>query len=74
MQIQIKLVGLFKTDRFETEMRTYPDGAVVRDVVTDLRLPLVHLGIILLNDLHAEMDTPLADGDALTLLPFVDGG
>ena len=74
MQIQVKLIGLFKTGRFAEQARTYPEESRVAEVVADLQLPRQHLGIVLINGRHAEEDAVLADGDELTLLPFVDGG
>lgn len=74
MQIQIRLVGLFKTERSAEQIRCYPDGSRVTDVVVDLALPQQHLGIVLINGLHAEPETELANGDTLTLIPLVDGG
>lgn len=74
MQIQVRLIGLFKTGRFSEETRVYSDGSCVADVIADLGLPSEHLGIVLINDVHAKKDAPLADGDKLVLLPLLDGG
>lgn len=74
MQIQVRLIGLFKSGRFGEQVRSYPAGSLVADVVSDLDLPREHLGIVLINDLHADLESPLNDGDRLTLLPLLDGG
>jgi len=74
MQIRVRLVGLFKNGRFVEETRTYPEKFRVDQVVAALDLPREHLGIVLINGRHAELDAQLAEGDALTLLPVFDGG
>jgi len=74
MIVNVKLIGLFQTGRFRQQDRVYPDGTEVRTVVTDLDLPQQHFGIILVNGVHARIDTVLVDRDQLVLMPIVDGG
>lgn len=74
MQIRIKLYGVFRIDRFKEEVRDYPPGTTVREVVEVLRLPGQLLGIVLINGAHAGVDDLLQEGDALTLLPLLGGG
>jgi sulfur carrier protein ThiS len=74
MEITVKLVGLFQTDRFKQRVCTYPPGTRVDDVVADLGLPRLHLGIVLINGVHAATDTRLTEGDQLMLLPLLGGG
>jgi molybdopterin converting factor small subunit len=42
--------------------------------VNDLDLPRQHFGIVLVNGIHADSDTLLAEGDQLVIMPIVDGG
>lgn len=72
--INIKLVGLFKSGRFRQKDCAFPKGIQVRAVVEQLQVPLHLLGIILINGVHAHIDSPLNDGDALVLLPLLEGG
>jgi molybdopterin converting factor small subunit len=74
MGIKIKLYGVFRIDRFKEEVRDYPPGIIVREVVEDLRIPDRLLGIVLINGIHAGVDDFLKDGDSLTLLPLLGGG
>jgi sulfur carrier protein ThiS len=74
MKINVKLIGLFQTGRFQREDREYPPGSKVRAVVADLQLPPQHFGIVLVNGVHADSETILADGDCLVLMPIVGGG
>ncbi len=74
MKIEISLHGVFRIDRFAQQVRDYPDGATVQDVVRDLGLPERLLGIVVVNERHATVDHRLQDGDALMLLPLLGGG
>lgn len=72
--IRVKLFGLFRIDRFKEEVRSYPCGVRVRQVVADLQLPEHLLGIVVINDVHASIDEVLQDGDTLSLFPLLGGG
>lgn len=72
--IRINLHGVFRMDRFKSEVRRYAVGISVRDVVTDLALPEHLLGIVVINDVHAGIGDVLTDGDSLSLYPLLDGG
>lgn len=74
MNVNVKLVGLFQTGRFKQKDREYPAGTQVQDVIDDLQLPQQHFGIVLINGMHADIDTLLNDGDLLVIMPIVDGG
>ena len=74
MKITLKLVGAFRVGRFKEDVREYPPSTCVREVVEDLRIPNPLLGAVLINDVHAGVDSMLHDGDRLCLLPFMDGG
>ena len=74
MKINVKLVGMFRIGRFNEKRLEYPSDARVFDIVDDLQLPKDILGIILINGVHAGEQDSLKDGDALSLLPMLDGG
>lgn len=74
VQITIKLFGVFRTARFLQEVRAYPDGTTVADVVRDLGLPEHLLGIVVIDGVHASTADILQDGATLALLPLLDGG
>lgn len=74
MEIRVRLYGVFRIDRFKDEVRDYPPGTTVREVVEDLRIPDRLLGIVLINGVHAGVDDLLTEGDVLTLLPLLGGG
>ncbi|HEY5674889.1 MAG TPA: MoaD/ThiS family protein [Malonomonas sp.] len=74
MQITVKLSGAFRVGRFKEQVRTYPSGSSIQQVVDSLQLPEQILGIVLINGVHADFTDLLHDGDTLTILPIVDGG
>jgi sulfur carrier protein ThiS len=74
MNINVKLVGLFRTGRFKQNNCDYPSATKVQDVINDLELPKQHFGIVLINGVHADVNTLLNEGDHLVLMPIVDGG
>ena len=74
MTLTIKLYGVFRIDRFKEQQFRFPAGFCVDEVVEQLQLNRQLLGIILINDQHADMATKLADGDTLALLPILEGG
>ena len=53
---------------------TLPRGAVVRDAVSALGIPEQSTGIVVCNDAHLELGSPLADGAEVSLFPPLAGG
>jgi molybdopterin converting factor small subunit len=49
-------------------------GLTVRAVLAEEGLPEAAVHIIMLNGVHAGLDSPLRDGDRLGLFPAVGGG
>lgn len=50
------------------------DGATVREVMTQLRIPLELPNILLVNGRQASEDAVLRDGEALSIFPPLAGG
>ena len=50
------------------------EAVTPRAVVARLGLPLGALGLVLINNQQATLDTPLHDGDRLDILPLLGGG
>ncbi|WP_429885283.1 MoaD/ThiS family protein [Geoalkalibacter halelectricus] len=74
MKVRIKLHGVFRRGRFKDEIRDYPAGTRVVDVVRELGFSDQLLGTVIINDMHADIEQELKDGDCLMLLPLLDGG
>lgn len=74
MNVNVKLHGVFRIDRFVEEVLELPDECRAVEVVERLGLEPILLGIVLVNGRHADVETLLSDGDELSLLPLLDGG
>jgi len=74
MRISVQLAGAFRVGRFREQLLEYPEGTRVEEVIAALELPEQILGIVLINGLHASRQDTLQEGDALALLPLLDGG
>ncbi len=51
-----------------------PEGITVGEVITRLGLPVNHPKIILQNGMNVPEETPLADGDLVSVFPPLAGG
>ena len=74
MQITVKLFATFRVGRFDMATREYPPGTRIAEVISDFHIPEKEIGMIMLNNRHAELDQELHDGDSLALFPLVGGG
>ena len=74
IRVRIRLVGVFQRGRPQEADHRFPAGCTVGQAVQSLDLPDALLGIYLRNGVHADGADQLQDGDALTILPIVDGG
>lgn len=74
MQITVKLYATFRIGRFDMEIRDYPQGTTVGQIVHDLQLPREQLGILIVNSRHVGLDRALVAGEALAIFPLVGGG
>lgn len=74
IRVHVKLFATFRVGRFVSQMRGYPTGTRIVDIVRELEIPEPEIGIIMLNSRHAELDTQLNDGDNLGIFPLVGGG
>lgn len=74
MQITVKLFATLRVGRFAEETRDYPAGTRIADIILELGIEEKEIGMIMLNNRHAEPDHELGNGDSLALFPLVGGG
>ncbi len=74
MRVTVKLFASFRTGREPIEIKDYAAGTTVEDVVAELQIPAVQLGIMMINSRHVKITQELADGDTLALFPLLGGG
>lgn len=72
--LTIRLYGVFRINRFKEQQFEVAAGRRVDAVVEELGLNRQLLGIVLINDRHADLEATLTDGDTLALLPILEGG
>jgi sulfur-carrier protein len=56
---------------FEVDL---PEGAVVKDLIDHLAIPLEETHIVFINNIIREPDAYLKDGDVVGIFPPVGGG
>lgn len=74
MQITVKLFATFRIGRFAVEIREYPPGTRIGDIIVQLQIPEPQIGMIMLNHRHAELEQELHESDTLAIFPLVGGG
>lgn len=74
MQVTVKLFATLRVGRFAEEAREYPQGTRIADVIRELGIAEKEIGMIMLNNRHAEPERQLSEGDSLALFPLVGGG
>jgi molybdopterin converting factor small subunit len=74
MQITVKLFATFRIGHFAEEIQEYPAGTRIAEVIGKLQIPEPQVGMIMLNNRHAEPDQELHEGDTLAIFPLVGGG
>ena len=79
MKVIIKVLGtLGKMCKVELNGNkaelSVPNGAAVKDVINLIGLPLDIAKINLINGRSAKFDSPVNDGDTISILPPIAGG
>lgn len=75
MDITIKLFAYFRDGRFkEAASRFFDEGATPEEVITSLGINMDDVGVIMVNNRHAEPDSCLQQNDVLAVFPRIGGG
>jgi molybdopterin converting factor small subunit len=53
---------------------TLPAGATVQDAIDVLKIPRDHAGMLVAGDTYVQAETPLTDGQQLSVFPPLAGG
>lgn len=72
VHVEIRLYGA--GGRPAAQQVALPDGSCIRELLAWLALPEAEVGIVLVNREDASFDTPLQEGDRVTLIPPIGGG
>ena len=74
MQIKVKLFANFRDGRFSVEDQEYPSGTRIADIIEKVGITPGEIGVIMLDNKHAEPEQELTDGANVALFPLVGGG
>ena len=74
MQVEVRLFARLRKGRLARQKMDVPDGAVLRDVIAELGIPVEQVTLPLVNGRHSDLDKPLGPDDVLSLFPALAGG
>jgi len=74
MQITVKLFAQFRKGRFVEQQRECPARARVSSIVQELGILEPEVGLIMVNNRHAQLTSELEEGARLAIFPLVGGG
>ena len=73
MRFTVKLFAYFRDNRFRAEVREYPEGTTVEEVIRSLGIDLEEVGVTMINSRHCTLDQVPAENDQLAILPASGG-
>ena len=74
MRFTVKLFAYFRDNRFRAEVREYPEGTTVEEVIRSLGIDLEEVGVTMINSRHCTLDQVPAETDQLAIFPAIGGG
>ena len=74
MRFTVKLFAYFRDNRFRAEVREYPEGTTVEEVIRSLGIDLEEVGVTMINSRHCTLDQVPAENDQLAVFPAIGGG
>ena len=74
MRFTVKLFAYFRDNRFRAEVREYPEGTTVEEVIRSLGIDLEEVGVTMINSRHCTLDQVPVENDQLAIFPAIGGG
>ena len=76
IEVNVRLVATFSkyAENLTNGKTTVKDGAIVRDLVKKVDLPLKLIKLIFINGKQEDLDVVLSEGDTVFFLPPAIGG
>ena len=74
MNITVKLFATLRDGRFEKEIRQYPEGTTIGQLIDLLGLPPEKVSIIFKNNRHANLEDQIMENDVVAFFPPIGGG
>jgi sulfur-carrier protein len=74
MKITVKLFAGLQKGRFQAKELECRNGISIKELMAQLDVPEEDYFITFINNLHADHETELKEGDNLSVFPAVGGG
>ena len=74
MQVRVKLFAYFRDDRFKQAVISFPEGTTPEKVIASLAIDSGDVGVIMVNNRHAQLDSVLQEDNVLAIFPKIGGG
>lgn len=74
MKVKVNLCSILSLNRFEEADVTLPAGATLRDLLTKVEVSVEEVSVAVVNGKSGSYNQELAEGDQVSLLPFISGG
>ena len=72
--VEVQLFGALQRDRFKKADVVLADNATIEQALSKLEISRDEVGILVVNRKDATFDQELANGDRVTIIPFISGG
>ncbi len=74
MEIKVRLFATLRENRGKELMIKISDGNTVKEIISELGIAKEEVAILLINGRDGLLDTPLKEGDVVSIFPPVGGG
>lgn len=74
MHITVKLFAQFRRGRFVEQQRECAPHTQISKIIRELGIDEPEVGLLMLNNRHAELSNELQEGARLAIFPLVGGG
>lgn len=73
-KVTVKLFSHLRNDRFDESDVELEEGASTADLLSELKLDVSQVGVLMVNGRPGLMNQALAAGDRITIIPNIGGG
>jgi molybdopterin converting factor small subunit len=74
MKVKVKLFASLQKGRFQAKDVECREGTTIKELMDELGVPEKEYFITFINNLHADHERELKEGDNLSVFPAVGGG
>jgi len=74
MDVEVRLFATLRKGRFSRKRISLPEGSRLADLLSCLKIPQDHVGILLANGRSASLEAALSADDVISIFPSLGGG